>query len=142
MKLLPHAFKWIGLAIFLIGFVLSFIDDGRYAFIEGRNEAMENGMDKIEFVRIMPKIVSQIADYATLVGLLIYILARSKREDEFAQKLRYESAFVVLVISIILILIKYIFNPEFELSPSTLLALQMIFYLIVRSIKKQVILAE
>jgi len=140
MKLLPHVFKQIGLTVFLIGFVVSMIDDGRHGFIDGWNEARSIGEDEIPFVRIMPDFVSKLADYATMLGLLLYILAKNRSEDEFAQKLRYESAYIVLVVSIFLVFILYIIDSEINLSPSTVLMLQMVFYLIVRIIKKFLIL--
>jgi hypothetical protein len=140
MKLLPHIFKWIGLTIFLIGFVVSMIDEGRHGFIDGWNEGRESGTEEIVFVRIMPEFISQLADYATMLGLLIYILAKNKREDEFAQKLRYESAFIVLVVSILFVFILYVADSDIQLSPSSVLTFQMLFYLIVRVIKKYLIL--
>jgi hypothetical protein len=139
MKLLPHTFKWIGVCLFLIGMLVGLIDNGRQEFISGADAGRGDGV-KTEFVRLLPEIVSQVAEYVQLLGLLIYILAKNKREDEFAQKLRYESAFIVLVISVLLILIVYIVNPEVRIEPSFLISTQMILYLIVRLFKRQSIL--
>ncbi len=141
MKLLPHAFKWIGLAVFLLGFIFGAIDDGRQGFMEGYNETVNDPVE-YNFEPILPERISHFADYALLFGLLIYILSKNKREDEFIRKLRYESAFIVFVLTISIVLVWHIFNPEFELSPSTFLALQMFAYLIIRSVKQKIILGD
>ena len=135
MKLLPHIFKWIGLTIFLIGFITSSIDDGREGFIGGMNDA-SNDSEKIEFKRILPEKVSQAADYVLLFGLLIYVLSKNKRDDELAQRLRYESAYIVLVLTIFFILILYMVMPNMKIEPSTLIGTQLVLYLIVRYFRK------
>ena len=66
----------------------------------------------------------------------------NKTEDEFAQKLRYESAYIVLVLTIIVLIFVYMINPEIEFSPAYLLLIQMLAYLIIRSIKRSVILGD
>lgn len=141
MKLLPHLFKWIGLTIFLLGFIVGSIDDGRQEFMDGYNDASDHPIE-YEVTRILPNIVSQIAEYATFLGLLLYILSRNKREDEFAQKMRYEAAFIVLVLTLGVILVLYILNPEFKIRPTDFLELQMLMYLILRSVRRRVILGE
>jgi hypothetical protein len=141
MKLLPHAFKWIGLILFFLGFVFNSIDEGRRDFMKGYNSTVKEPVEYV-FNPVLPEDIMHISDFTMLIGLLVYILSKNKREDEFAQKLRYESAFMVLVLTIIVILVWYIFVPDFKIEPSTLISTQMIFYLIIRSIKKQVILAE
>lgn len=137
MKLLPYYFKWIGIILFPLGMIFGIIDSGRHGFLDARY-----GYDVENFQRILPEIVSQLADYATLVGLLIYILAKNKTEDELAQKLRYESAFLVLILTIGTVLVIYIFNSDFEISPSIFLALQMAAYLILRTVKKRTLTWE
>ena len=136
MKLLPHYFKWIGIGSIFLGFILG-IDDVRRGSLEGRGMQISDG-----FSQLLPDICSQLSDYPMLIGLLIYILAKNKTEDEFAQKLRYESAFIVLVITIVVLIIVYMINPGLEFSPAYLLVLQMLAYLIIRSIKRGVILGE
>ena len=144
MKLLPHYFKWIGITIFFTGLIISAIDDGRQGFINGWNDAIDDPSERIEteFNPVFPKRISHIADYMSLFGLLFYILSKNKIEDEFIQKLRYESAFFVFTLSILILLIIYAFNDDFKVSPSDFLSLQMIAYLIVRSVKRKVILFE
>ena len=136
MKLLPYYFKWIGLTLFFSGFILA-IDDVRLGYIEGSTGAtVEN------FERILPEIFSFWGDFVTLLGLLIYILSKNKTEDEFAQKLRYESAFLVMVITILTVLVVYVANHNYLIEPAMLLALQMIVYLIVRFFKRKIILGQ
>ena len=136
MKLLPHYFKWIGIGLFFLGMIFG-IDDIQRGYLEGSNS---NSIE--DFNQILPDIFSVISDYITLLALLLYILSKNKIEAEFAQKMRYESAFSVLVLTIVTILIIYIFNREFEINPSIFLTLQMVAYLLFRSIKRGVILAE
>ena len=95
-----------------------------------------------QFKRFLPEIFSQLSDYILLIGLLIYLVSKNKREDEFIQKIRYESAYIVLVITILGILVLYIINPEIKLNASYLLAFQMLFYLLVMFFRKRIILGE
>ena len=73
---------------------------------------------------------------------LSVLLLKNKREDESIQKLRYESAFIVFVVSILIILVLYIVNPAINIDASFLLSVQMIFYLILRLIKRRLILED
>ncbi len=135
LLLLPHIFKKIGLIIFLSGFILSAIDDGRQGFMDGYNENQSDPV-KVEFKRVLPEKVSQIADYVLLCGLLIYILSKNKRDDEFTQRLRYESAYIILVVTIVFIFVLYMVNREIRIEPSTFIGTQLVLYLIVRYFRK------
>ena len=145
MKLLPYYFKWIGITVFLIGFIINTIDEGRRDFMKGYNEyRIDHGEEVVEynFQPILPEKLMHISDFTMLIGLLLYILSKNKQEDEFAQKLRYESAFIVLVLSILIILIVYIVNSEIRIEPSFLISSQMFAYLILRVLKRKIILWE
>jgi len=136
MKLLPHYFKWIGIGLLILSFVFG-IDD----FLLGFTGALPSEPPE-DFKRIFPEIFPQISDFILLIGLLIYLVSKNKREDEFIQKIRYESAYIVLVITILGILVLYIINPEIKLNVSYLLAFQMLFYLVVIFFRKRMILGE
>lgn len=99
-----------------------------------------SGKEAGDFVPIFPEFFSQISDYLILFGLLVYILAKNKTEDEFAQKLRYESAYIVLVSTIAVLFVVYLINPDARMSPSYILLLQMLAYLMIRSVKRGLIL--
>ena len=136
MKLLPHYFKWIGIGLLILSFVFG-IDD----FLLGFTGALLSEPPE-DFKRILPEIFPQISDFILLIGLLIYLVSKNKREDEFIQKIRYESAYIVLVITILGILVLYIINPDIKLNASYLLAFQMLFYLVVMFFRKRIILGE
>jgi hypothetical protein len=136
MKLLPYYFKWIGIGLLFLSFVFG-IDD----FLLGFTGALLSEPPEY-FKRIFPEIFPQISDFILLIGLLIYLVSKNKREDEFIQKIRYESAYIVLVITILGILVLYIINPEIKLNASYLLAFQMLFYLVVIFFRKRMILGE
>jgi Ca2+/Na+ antiporter len=136
MKLLPHYFKWIGIGLLILSFVFG-IDD----FLLGLYGGWHHDSSK-EFKRILPEIFAQTSDYILLISLLIYLVSRNKREDEFIQKIRYESAYIVLVTTILIILVLYIIIPDINLKVSILLALQMLFYLVVMFLRKRIILGE
>ncbi len=136
MKLLPHYFKRIGLFLFFLGFILA-LDSVREGFTEGYTRAeVEN------FTHILPEAFRFWGDFTSLSGLLLYVLSRNRTEDEFAQKLRYESAFLLMVLTILVVLILYVFNHEILIEPSMFLALQMIAYLIIRAFKRGIILMK
>jgi uncharacterized membrane protein YidH (DUF202 family) len=135
MKLLPYYFKWIGIGLLILSFVFG-IDD----FLLGFTGAFLNGPPK--YNQIFPDIFPQISDFILLIGLLTYLVSKNKREDEFIQKIRYESAYIVLITTILGILLLYITNPDIKLSASYLLAFQMVFYLVVKFFRKRMILGE
>lgn len=136
MKLLPYTFKKIGLILFIIGFATSMIDDGRMGFIEGMKSNDYSNKNLSITQRIMPAEVSKVADYFSLLGLLLVLLSNNKKEDEFTQQLRYESGYITLVISTAIILILYIINYELSIEPSAFLACLMILYFIVYRFRK------
>ena len=127
MKLLPRYFKWIGISLIIIGFIFG-IDD----FLLGFTGAAY-GTEPLK--KILPEFYSRISDYFLLVGLLVVILSKSKTEDEYVLKLRYESAFIVLIATIIVFIVVYGFNPGFKIRPGIFILIQMLAYLIVRSVK-------
>ena len=135
MKLLPHYFRWIGIGLLILSFVFG-IDD----FLLGLTGAVRNSPE--DFKKIFPDIFPKISDFVLLIGLLIYLVSKNKREDEFIQKIRYESAYIVLIITILGILVLYIVNPHIKLNAPYLLAFQMLFYLVVVFIRKKMILGE
>ena len=141
MKLLPHFFKRIGIVIFFIALIVNSIDEGRRSFMEGHNDASDTPIE-YDFHPVLPAKAMHISDFTILIGLLIYVLSKNKKEDEFMQKLRYESAFIVLVLSLFIILILYIINPNIKIDPSSLISMQMVFYLILRLLKRKIILWE
>lgn len=132
MKLLPHFFKWIGVGLLILSVILG-IDDFYRGFIDGLL-----GKTPMDFAPVFP----QLSNYAILLGLLVYILAKNKKEDEFAQKLRYESAYIVLILTIVVLFFVYLVNPDIKMSPGYILLIQMIAYLFIRLIKKGVILGD
>lgn len=134
MKLLPHYFKWIGIGMLLLSIIFGY-DDFWRGFYDGAT-----GNEPQDVVPIFPEFFSQISDYVTLIGLLVYILAKNKTEDEFAQKLRFESAYVVLVLTIVTLLVMHASKPDLLVNPGIFLLLQMVAYLIIRSIKRGAIL--
>jgi len=136
MRLLPHYFKWIGIGIIIIGFIFG-IDD----FLLGYTSGVSKGTT-IELDKMLPPVYSRISDYFLLAGLLVVILARTKKEDEYSLKLRYESAFIVLISSILIIILVYAFNPDFRIKPGIFILLQMLAYLMVRSLKGSTIFWE
>jgi len=136
MRLLPHYFKWIGIGIIIIGFIFG-IDDFLLGFTSGVSNSTTIELDKM-----LSPVYSRISDYFLLAGLLVVILARTKKEDEYSLKLRYESAFIVLISSILIIILVYAFNPDFRIKPGIFILLQMLAYLMVRSLKGNTIFWE
>lgn len=134
MKLLPHYFKWIGIGLLILSIILG-IDDFYRGFFDGLL-----GKAPMNFVPIFPKYFPQLSNYTILSGLLVYILAKNKKEDEFAQKLRYESAFIVLILTIVVLFFVYLVNPDIKMSPGYILLIQMLAYLFIRLIKRKLIL--
>ncbi|WP_297097939.1 hypothetical protein [uncultured Draconibacterium sp.] len=135
MKLLPHYFKKIGIGLLLVSIILG-LDGFIHGFLDGISGREYNN----DFTPVFPEFFTQISDYVLLLGLLAYILAKNKTEDELAQKIRYESAFIVLVITILILIFVNMVNPNFEIKPGIFLFLEMLGYLFIRLIKRKAIL--
>ena len=127
-RLLPHYFKYIGLTLFLVSSLPSFMI-GFYKGFTGLEASFKgwfvnSGMDWL-------------ADIGALIGVLLYFFAKDKLHDELYAKLRMEAINTTLVFSVLAITILDLFLPDFGFSAIDLIYVQLISFLIIRFILKK-----
>jgi amino acid permease len=141
---LPYHFKKIGIIVVLLGIVLSFvagINDMEKGFIEGYNSA--SGIDNPTsynqestktYKQILPQKLVKTLNWVSIVvsfsGFLLYIFSSEKTEDEFIQRLRYQSLEKSLIITWVVALLFFIFR-QVEFEAFYVLQIQMIAYVII-----------
>lgn len=139
-QLLPHYFKFIGLALYLI----AMLPDGIPSFIQGFNSGLEGYEgptmyvldDRMLFGIFIPKSLIVLFNTISIIGIIIYALSKDKVFDEFMQKLRFESIQIVFFLSVLVILLMYIINPDIRFDAYNLLQIQLIAFLIIHKFRK------
>ncbi|WP_341226592.1 hypothetical protein [uncultured Arcticibacterium sp.] len=123
-QFLPHYFKYIAL--------ISFIPVGVISIINGWNEAhwTANGItfqhSEFEFLLTL----------TTLISIIIYALAKDKIFDDYIQKIRMESIYLVFFGTLVYIGIRLIIDKNWSMEASTLCFYQIVFYLLLNKVRK------
>jgi amino acid permease len=140
---LPYRFKKIGIIIVLIAIALSFIagaNEMEKGCIEGGN--FVNSAHPFPNIKDVPSVYVEIISPGTantlnwisivfsMSGFLMYIFSSEKIEDEFIQKLRYQSLEKSLIITWFVALLFFIFK-QVEFEAFYVLQIQMIAYVII-----------
>ncbi|HDL01369.1 MAG TPA: hypothetical protein ENH23_03965 [candidate division Zixibacteria bacterium] len=144
---LPYHFKKIGIIIVLLGIILSLVagvNDMEKGFVEGYvgRENLRKGIDTSSHTReptltykqiLSPKLVNTLNWISMVVsfsGFLMCIFSSEKIEDEFVQKLRYQSLEKSLIITWFVALVFFIFK-QVEFEAFYILQIQLIAYVII-----------
>jgi len=131
IQLLPNYFKWIGLVLFFVGGVPSFFE----GYTDGRNDY---GTNQIENPFPFSEQTILIAAIISLLGLIIYVLSKEKIEDEYLNKLRWESAIASFFISFVIVIINIvIYGTKDLIDAQFIMELQLLLYLIIFFFKKR-----
>ncbi len=125
-QFLPHYFKYIGLALFALFTIPYFLYDFYLGFT-GQPMQTEGPI-------FLP---SEIASPLGHLGLLIYILAKDRIFDEYMIKLRMESAFITVVVTLLLINFLQILKGSWVVNASYFFELQVFSFLIIHAIRKR-----
>jgi hypothetical protein len=134
--LLPHKFRWIGLAIFVPAFILGFV----YLFFNYElsflNVELKNWMFIFKedglFQSTNNNLTDEVGLSFTVIGLLLITFSREKTEDEFIQKLRLESLQWAVLVNYFLLVICtwFVFGSSFFIAMvANLLTVLIIFNL-------------
>ena len=160
IKMLPNWCKKLGLAVFFISIVinLSYIDS-RESFWRGwnksNNESHKNfdslsskssKLPEIKAPKFQPLFIEKalgsnslhLFDISILLGMIIYILAKEKIEDDYINKLRLESYQLTSVLVLLAALGLYSFFENIKLSLNIFITLYLMSYLIIFALKKRI----
>jgi hypothetical protein len=145
---LPHYFKKIGIALVIIAFIVSAIaniNNIRNGYAAGYNSAKVN-IDKSQNIKLTESalISTELENTLTWIslslsfsGFLLYIFSKEKIEDEFIQKLRYNSLGRSLLYTWIIATILFIINGAVKLEGFYILQFQLILYVLIYNYYKK-----
>lgn len=128
-QFLPHYFKYIGLTLFLLTGLLPNIE----SFADGFN-GYPHGTRSLGIPEIFH---SQAFHLITYLAILIYALAKDKVFDEFMVQIRLGSMYIVFFLTLIFIVFGLLINDEWKISPSYIFEGQIILFLVINKIRKQ-----
>ena len=136
-QVLPNYFKKIGITIFVLAAFPSF----RKGYIDGYNAAkgVSSPESFQEFTFLGLQITEQYYSMLAvigLLGLLLYVLSKDKVTDEFMRKMRLESIRATFFISVIIIFLTIVINPDASINGQLVLEGQMLLFLIINKVKK------
>jgi len=142
LQILPNWFKKVGLILFIVGSIIGGGDD----FADGFSTALPRD-SKINFHEngIITAFVggentTHIFYALSFIGMLIYMLAKEKVEDDFINKLRLESFQLTSITALSITILIFVFsnskNPNIPLD--YFLTLFFWFYLTTFYIKKNI----
>jgi len=130
IQLLPNYFKWIGLLMFIAG--------GVPEFIEGYNSYECKNCDNSTIPQFFSEQTAFILSVISLLGMIVYALSREKIEDEFIKVLRWQSATLTFVLTVIIMLITlFVYKKADVLTAYNILEIQLYLYLIIFFFKKR-----
>ncbi|WP_298878937.1 hypothetical protein [uncultured Polaribacter sp.] len=143
IKMLPNWCKKLGVSLFFIGLIIVFTSvSTRESFCEGYNSANnKNFTQDLEPVFIEEWLGKSAIHYFEVIatlGLLIYMMAKEKVEDDYINILRLESYQLTILIGLFITFIIYIISGNKSLKLDYYINLFMIFYLIIFAIKKRI----
>lgn len=129
LQILPKKFKIIGFLLFIIGFILS----GVNSFMEGWNSVDENFSGDLHY---FSERAEHLFNIMFVVGMLVYMLAKEKVEDEYINKIRLESFQLSSLIFLVISLIVFLFPTQTKFSIDDFIIVFLSIYLITFYIKK------
>lgn len=131
-RFLPHYFKYIGLAIYILFGGAIFLQDFSTGFMAANDK-------ELEYRKFPDFLYHNWMTIVAYVGILIYALSRDRVFDEFILKLRMESIAIVFFGSLLFVMVRLIFDASWEMDAAYLLEAQLIFYLIINKARKSLL---
>jgi len=136
LTILPNWGKWLSLALIVSAFCLDFTNLAD-AFIRGyRDGAMLTthseaipAQTSSDNERTFP-----IADVLILLSIVVYILSKDKRDDEFINAIRAQALLAALLITSVVVILVSVCNGRLDSAP--LLFIQLLSYIVIFKIMK------
>ena len=125
-QFLPHYFKYVGLGLFVLCTLPFFAHDFYLGFTA---QSIEDSTVKF--------LVSDQLSSLGHFGLLIYLLAKDRVFDEYMLKLRMESAFIVVFVTLFLLTAIHLLKGGWMVNAAYFFEVQVFSYLIIHSIRKR-----
>ena len=125
-QLLPYPFKYVGLGLFLLFSFPSLAYDFYVGFTRESTSAMP-----------LPLIISERLAPLGHIGLLIYLMAKDRVFDEYMLKLKLESAFMVVMITLSIITIIEFGKGNWIVNAGYFFEIQVYAFLVLNAIRKR-----
>ncbi|MDO6759623.1 hypothetical protein Q4566_05365 [Tamlana sp. 2_MG-2023] len=149
IQILPNWCKKLGLIIFLLSAVPSFIagfHDGlkagantqEYNTIFQTNPETEKEHTTIKETKYINDNLLHISDIIALFGMIIYIISKEKIEDDYINKLRLDSYVLTVLILLCISLMVYIFSGNINVHLDLILSIFLTLYLVIFFFKKRI----
>lgn len=158
IQILPHWCKKIGIILFLLcsfigGGIDSFMEGAESGFYEGSHlvfEEQEKNENKIETIRskedstfanqremcIISETFGRVLRTLAFVFLLITLLSKEKKEDEFVSLLRLQTFHITTIICLVLCLLLSAFRIDGRIYIEDIAFVYVLLYLIIFRVKK------
>ncbi len=142
-QILPNWFKKVGLVLFIVGSIIGGGDD----FIRGWNSVDDNyetleksSQDSKGLITVFVggESTTHIFYVLSFIGMLIYILAKEKVEDDYINKLRLESFQLTSIITLLTAIFLFAILKKSNFPLDLFILLFFWFYLITFFIKKRI----
>ena len=145
VKMLPNWCKKLGLAVFLIGVIVSGIKGwnsvedcspykGSSVVISEASQVKKQNLESV----ISNNENMDLDGVIVVIGMFIYMFSKEKIEDDYINILRLESFQLTSLIGLVSIIIIYIISGNISFDIDSLTNLFLIFYLIIFAIKKRI----
>ncbi|MEL7002151.1 MAG: hypothetical protein AAFN93_05365 [Bacteroidota bacterium] len=131
-QFLPYYFKWIAIILYVIFGLLPNFQHFVNGFSGNPSDTRNLGIPTIFF--------SQTFNIIQYVAILIYALSKDKVFDEFMIKIRLESMYMIFFATLVFILAKIIISNEWEMSAALLFEIQVVSFLILNKIRKNLLM--
>jgi len=112
LAILPNWCKWLTLVLIVAAFSIDF-NDYKDAFLRGYHSIDENynRLPKTPDTTTQPR---PYADLIIFLSIIIYILSKDKRDDDFINLIRAKALLIALLLSTLTIMMVYLFNKEID----------------------------
>ncbi len=143
IQILPNWFKKVGLILFIVGSIIGGGDDFMRGWnsVDCNSQTSEiNSQNNYGLITIFVggKNTTHIFYVLSFIGMLIYMLAKEKVEDDYINKLRLESFQLTSIITLLIAIFLFAISKKSNFPLDYFITLFFWFYLVTFYIKKRI----
>ncbi len=152
IAILPHWFKWIGLAIAIFAGLTSFERGFQEGTLSGQSDSSNQTIQNREKTTLpeynsytkstLWGITMRNSIWTTLgvLGLTIIMFSKDRHYDEYLLKLKLDSVLIVFLLSVISLTVRSFIIYDIDIDAPQMLEHQLTAYLIIYHSKKRIVL--
>ena len=129
LAILPNWCKWVSLALLVTAFFIDFTNF-KEDVVSGRN-SIYHGNQQTNSAQTSSNTTDSMSlfDFITMVSIIVYILSKDKKDDEFINSIRAQALLAALLVTSVTVMIVYAFNGQLDVS--YLILIQLLSYIII-----------